>query len=784
MIWRDLDKYLILQRIIKLVYSKHILFGGCILLLLTFYGCSNTRYLSENEELCVDVKLKVNSEKKLNKKAVKKELDNIANPKLNKKTLGLRAKLWVYNRVKKKPDTKLRRWLKTKVGEPPVLMSSISPDKTSDIMISRLNSLGFFNSKVKYQVISKRKKAKLTYTVTINTPYTFNTVVFPSDNDTLSTYIKATQEKSIIKPGQQYNLDLLKEERARIDQVLKNRGFYFFNEDYLLFKIDTTTGNKTLNATLIVKDDTPEKAKVKYILEDVYVIAGFSVDDTTGTKNDTILIDGYHYIDNDSTFKPKVIIRSVFLKKGKRYSRKAHNQTISRLMGMGVFKYVNIKYEDTIIDNEGRLKAFIYMTQIPSKSVQAQLEVITKSNNFTGPSLTLSYKNRNLLKGVEQFVFNTNGGFELQINGIQKRLSYELGVNTQLYIPKFVTPFAIRNKLSMFVPKTKFDLGFRLLNRVLFFNMRSFHFSYGYTWKQTARKEHQFEPISINFARLFSTTPAFEQLLSENNFLRKSFEQQFTTGSNYSFTYNSLVGQEKKNQYYFNATLDLSGNAVSLVQSIYKHNKPSHENPYKIFGHEYSQYSKISTDTRYYYTISKKNKVATRLIAGIGIPYGNSNSMPYIKQFFSGGANSIRAFLPRTVGPGTYQLPDSLFKRTFLDQAGDIKLEGNLEYRFTIVSFLKGAVFADAGNVWLIRPNAELPGGEFTKQFYKQIAVGTGFGLRVDISFIVIRFDIGIPLRDPELPENERWVGDNIDFSSSAWRKQNVVLNIAIGYPF
>jgi outer membrane protein assembly factor BamA len=778
-------KYGIKPRVKKLMGPSQTFWSAAgIFLLIVFCGCSNTRYLSENEELCIAVKLNVNSETKLNKKAVKKEMDKIASQRLNKKTLGLRAKLWVYNHVKKQPNTKLGRWLKNKVGEPPVLMSSIDPDKTSDIMISRLNSLGFFNSRVSYRVVSKRKKAKLLYTVTITTPYMFNTITFPQEKDTLNNAIRATQNETLVKPGKRYNLDVLKDERARIDQELKNNGFYFFNQDFLLFKIDTAFGNKTVNATITVKKDIPERAKYQYTLEDVYVISSFSADDSASGRYDTVSVDGLLYIDKDSAIKPKAIVRSIFLKKDGLYSRKLHNQTISRLMGMGVFKFVTIKYIDTIVNNKGRLRAFIYMTRMPEKSFQAQLEVVTKSNNFTGPALTLSYKNRNLLRGVEQFVFNTNGGFELQLNGFQKRLSYELGANAQLYIPKFVTPIAIRNGSSMFVPKTRLDIGFRLLNRVLFFNMRSFHLSYGYIWKETAQKEHQLDPISINFARLYSTTPAFEQLLNENSFLRKSFEQQFTIGSTYSFTYNTLIGEEKKNQYYFTATIDLSGNTLSLLQSLNNAGKPSPESPYTLFDHAYSQYSKVSTDARYYYSISKKNKVATRLIAGIGVPYGNSNSIPYIKQFFSGGANSIRAFLPRTVGPGTYQLPDSLFKKTFLDQAGDIKLEGNVEYRFTIVSFLKGAVFADAGNVWLIKPNPELPGGEFTRQFYKQLAVGTGLGIRVDISFIVIRFDVGIPLRNPELPENERWVMDNIDFGSSDWRKQNVVLNIAIGYPF
>jgi outer membrane protein assembly factor BamA len=193
----------------------------------------------------------------------------------------------------------------------------------------------------------------------------------------------------------------------------------------------------------------------------------------------------------------------------------------------------------------------------------------------------------------------------------------------------------------------------------------------------------------------------------------------------------------------------------------------------------------VSTDTRYYLTINANSRIATRVIAGVGLPYGNSNELPYLKQFFSGGSNSIRAFLPRTVGPGIYRKPDSLLTRTFLDQAGDLKLEGSVEYRFTIISVLKGALFLDAGNVWLLNKNDLRPGGEFNPNlFYKQFAVGTGFGLRLDVTFFVLRIDLGMPLRKPYLPLGQRWVTDEIDFGNTAWRKQNLVLNIAIGYPF
>jgi outer membrane protein assembly factor BamA len=414
------------------------------------------------------------------------------------------------------------------------------------------------------------------------------------------------------------------------------------------------------------------------------------------------------------------------------------------------------------------------------------MQTVTKSNNFTGPALTLSYKNRNLTKGAELFVFNIDASYETQLTGAKKGLnSFELGATTQLFVPKFVTPFRIRDESSQFVPKTKFDLGFRILHRVEYFDMNSINFSYGYTWKETAQKEYQFDPISINFAKLMKTTDQFEKLLQQNTFLRKSFEQQFTLGSRASFTYNSIIGIEKPNQWYFNATVDLSGNTAYLIQSLVSKRKATEEKPYSLFGYEYSQYSKISTDTRYYLSIDKDNKIATRFIAGVGIPYGNSNSMPYIKQFFSGGSNSIRAFLPRTVGPGSYRRPDTTSTRVYLDQAGDMKLEANFEYRFTIISVLKGALFLDAGNVWLIRKSAELPGGEFKpRESRKEIAIGTGFGLRVDVSFFVLRLDLGIPLRKPYLPETERWVGDDIQFGSPTWRKNNLVLNIAIGYPF
>lgn len=758
-----------------------------MLLVLTFSSCSNTKYLVDGEQLYTGNKIIIRSDTTVNKKQLKSELGQLARPKPNQTYLGTRPKLWVYNIAGNKANRGIRKWLRTKIGERPVLLSNVDPETTAAIMTNRLTSLGYFGANVKFKVITNHKKASVIYTATVSRPYTIRQVIFPSTSDNLSTAVIGQEKGCLIKKGDQYNLDKIIEERLRIDNQLKNGGFYFFNPDYILFKADTTAFNRSVVLTLTIKPETPEKAKVIYVLRDIYILPSYKLNaDSIPIIADTIIIKGCYYLNTDSAYRPEAILRSVFLKRGDYYRRSNHNLTISSLMGMGVFKFASIVFKDTIINHQGVLDGHINLTAMPPLSLQVQLEAVTKSNNYTGPALTLSYKNRNLFRGAELFAINLNSNFETQLSGKQKGyFSYEFGGNVQLFVPRFVTPFTIKNQSTWFIPKTKMELGYRVLHRMQYFNMHALNINYGYIWKEDAQKEWEFTPLNINFAKLTHITPEFEKLLEQNSYLRKSFEEQFTIGGKASYTYNSLIGVEKQNQYYFNVTIDLSGNTVYLVQSLLSNYRATEAHPYKLGGYRYSQYTKLATDFRYYLRINPDHKIATRIIIGVGMPYGNSSTMPYIKQFFSGGSNSIRAFLPRSIGPGAFKIADSLVGKTLLNQAGDIKLEGNLEYRFTIISVLKGALFMDAGNVWLIRKNADLPDGEFhLKTFQSQIAVGTGFGLRVDLSFFVMRFDLGIPLRKPAQLATERWVVNKINFGNPTWRKDNLVLNIAIGYPF
>ncbi len=754
--------------------------------MLVFISCSNMKYIPEGDFLYTGARVKVEANPKVVKKQVRKELENTLRAKPNTSFLGLRPQLWIYNVTGNQPKG-LKKWLQKNVGEPPVYLSNIDPERITMIMRSRLESEGYFKSTVRFEIRKKKKKATVEYTANVTTPYRIGNYDFPPAEDSLGAVIGATFDHKLIARESQYDLDVLKQERARIDAELKKVGYYFFNADYLLFEADTAIGDKHVNIRLTVKKDIPAKARIPYFLDKIYINPSYSLAaDSLHEDVDTVYIDGYYYF-NDGVFRPKAIIRSVFLKKGDKYNRDLYNLTIRRLMGISAFSFVNIKYSDRINESgNGLLDARILLTRGPAKSITIEPDLVTKSNNYSGPAVTLSFKHRNLLKGAELLLLTVDGNYEIQLAGSGKGYSsYEIGGGVRLYFPRFFLPFRVDQINGLNAPKTKFEAEIRLIHRMQLFDMANLKFTYGYTWRISDRDEFEVDPAALNFSKLLSQTAKFDELIAQNSYLRRSFEQQFTFGSTLSYTHNGLLGIQRRNQFYFNATIDLSGNVLSLFQSLVKPYKNTESHPYDLFGFNYSQYTKVTGDARYYFALDKNNRIATRLIAGVGIPYGNSKVMPYLKQFFSGGANSIRAFLPRTIGPGSYSPPDSIRLNSYFDQSGDIKLEVNLEYRFPIFSVLKGAIFLDAGNVWLMRADTNFAGGEFrANRFMQQIAVGTGIGLRIDASLFVIRFDIGIPLRKPALPQGERWVVNQVDFGNAKWRRNNLVLNIAIGYPF
>ena len=782
-----------------LTNSKLILSVLSIFSLFHLAGCSGTSKLPEGKRLYTGATVKLESKEKIkDETALSTELAATITPKPNTSFFGIRPGLFFYNLAgtpKKKKG--LRSFIKNNLGAEPVFYDSVNNNNITALMVNRLNNAGYFNSTVGFKENIKGKTVNVTYTAQVAKPYTISNIVYPTGGDTLGPIyrdIAASQAASLLKTGDNYNLATFTAERVRIDADLKNKGYFYFDPDFILYKVDTTQNDYTVNIYPTIKAEAPAKALLPYKLGDIRIYTNYTLRlDSTAYTNPPVRLNGYHYYPDEESLKAKHLLPSVFLEKDSLYSRRDHALTVSRLMGLGLFRFVDVQFRDS--DSLAQaLNANIRLTPSRLQSMRAELEMVTKTNNFAGPGFNARYRHRNLMRGAEQLQINFNISQESQIGGGGNRSgtdtgssdntnsginSFTFGTQAQLDVPRFITPFNLTNLRTEFVPKTRFTLGYSYMNRVNYFQMNAYNATYGYIWRPKPRFTYEITPINLQFARLSKVGPEFQDRLNKNLFLRRSFEEQFIVGSIYNFTYNTQNQQKHNQDFFFNANLDLSGNLLGLFTSKVQGQT---EIPNTLIKQPFSQYSRLALEGRYYKNLTRGSRLASRIIVGAGIPYSNSSTLPYIKQFFIGGSNSIRAFRPREVGPGTYSVttdPNQTDNTSngFFDQTGDIKFEANAEYRFDIIPYLKGAVFVDAGNIWLARASADRPGGEFIfSKALSQLAVGTGAGLRIDAEFFVLRFDLGIPVRDP--------IQENPYVFTIPPQRKNMVLHIAVGYPF
>ena len=522
----------------------------------------------------------------------------------------------------------------------------------------------------------------------------------------------------------------------------------------------------------------PKQAKQAYTIDNIYLYPDYSISADTLPAKSFAAFDykDFTIVDPQKKFKPQLYDRSLLFHKGDLYSRTDHNKTLNRLVNLGVFEYVKNQFK--IADSSANsLNAYYYMTPLTKKSLRAEIKGKTNSADYAGGDLNVSWRNRNTFGGAELLTLSAYGGYEAQVSGQNNGYNvYKYGGEASLTWPHLITPFHFKTN-SAFVPKTKATLNYEYQARTKLYSLNSFKTSFGYLWKENVRKEHQLNIMNINYVHPFKVTQLYKDQIALNPTLAHVTTPQLIFGPSYTYTYTNTVETQKKSTYYFQGGIGLSGNILGLVSGA------DYKNPSTIFGVAYSQYVKLDTDLRNYLNIGTGSTLASRIVLGIGLPYGNSRELPFIKQFYVGGTNSIRAFRARSVGPGSYH--PQVDSNSFLpDQSGDLKLELNTELRQHLFSIVEGAVFVDAGNIWLLNKDPDKPGAEFSKDFLKQLAVGTGVGLRFDLSFLVLRTDLAFPLRIPYLPQGNRWVLDQIDFASSQWRKQNLIFNLAIGYPF
>lgn len=745
-----------------------------IIVLSIITSCSVSKYIPEDRALYTGSSIKVQAEGKIEDKSeLVDELHELVRPKPNSKILGWRLPLLVHYKEKFGKIGFINRFLNKKIGEPPVYMDDLNLPKSEDLLLNHLQNNGYFKSEIQSSSQIKRQHGKVTYEINLDSPYVLNQYVLDTSELPIHKDIKIALKNTPIEPDQRFALSRLKAERTRIDDHLKSLGYYNFNGDYLIFEADTNLhDSKQFNLYLRLKQEVPEKALVPYTIESISVYPNYSLGQSDANQ-DTVQIDGVDFIQEGEFFKPHLLTAYVLLRKGERYTPKASKLTSQQFSSLGTYRFVNIRHDEINNQNTtgtaGQLATSIYLSPLNKRSLKAEMQAVVKSNNFAGPALMLTYSNRNLFRGGELLQINGKMAYESQLTKDQfgNLNSTQFGLNADLIIPRLV-PFRPMARYEYDVPKTKISVGIEYLNRSELYLLRTISSTYGYTWNTSRYISHEFNPVNLNLVDLTNTTPRFNEILESNPFLSNSFEQRFIGGMTYNFTFNQMTNAQVKHPFYVNVNAEVAGNGLNLVSNGY-----NAEGKATFLGLEFAQYAKSSVDVRYQLPLGRTHRLVSRVFAGLGMAYGNSEVMPFSRQFFSGGPYSVRAFSIRSLGPGSYS-PDGDNVDSFFDQAGDIRLEFNTEYRFPIYSILKGAVFVDAGNVWLRNENASLPGGQFSNDFIRELGLGTGFGLRIDVQNFVIRGDLAAPLSKPYLPRGERF---GFDY-------QHPVFNFAIGYPF
>ena len=692
-----------------------ILFWGLILILA---ACNNTKHLSDSEYLYTGAKVELQSDTEVpEKKELMSSLEEALYPDPNRKLLGLvRFRLWLYYLAGETEKEKgFRYWLKYKMGEPPVLLEDVNQENVSRLLRNRTFNRGHFKSMVSHEVKIKKKKASVHYTVQAETPYRIRDVHYPPDTTWLLGSIAWVKDKTLLKKGEIYELDLIERERQRIRDRLLRMGFYYFSPSNIYFQADTTVSGREVDLFLRVKSDIPEKAATRFRINEIYIYSNYSLEDTLSTScPDTLLVDSMHYISRIDRFRPVEITNVIFLKKNEMYDREEHEKSISRLIGLDAFKFVNIRFEEAeLTDTMGRLNMHVYLTPEKINTVRAELKGIAKSNNFAGPGLELTYINRNIFRGAEKLTVSTHGSWETQIGGDRENLnSYELGIDARLQYPRLETPFRITKNKQKFVPTTYIDMGYTFQHRVKYYTAHSLNTGFGYTWKNVLTSRQDLTLLSIEYYELGNTTDLFEEKLKTNPYLESTFQDQFMIGPRYSYTYNNQMLNDLKHHYYFQGRVDMSGLIVNGIMQGLDQVQGQDVETDRLFGNLYAQYFKTDGDVRYYQNLKGENRLVYRLFGGVGFPFGRSETLPYVKQYYAGGTNGIRAFRAREVGPGSFLPPDSA--SVFFEQTGDIKLEANVEYRFGIQGPLKGAFFMDAGNIWLMNETSDRPNSKFS----------------------------------------------------------------------
>lgn len=773
-------------------HHKRITFRWVMIFLLSgllLTSCNTKKHLQPGQQFVKKNSVTIKGDMSRSAKtSLSYQMGQLAKQKPNTRFLkAFRTRLWWYYKAQEETQqdtSKFYNFILNRVAEAPVIYDPEQAEKTAESMEFYLNNRGYFDADVSYDDTLKRKKKTINiiYRAELNNPLRIGELKFESNNPLIQSILDSTAKASFLKSGNLVSKTSFDQEKTRIVRTMRNKGLLYFYPNYVFFEGDSSD----YKANVTVKINPPEEADVKlYHINNIIVHTQYYPAQSIYAINDTTLYEGIKLVkkqDDDFMIKYQPVLSSILIKKGARYNLQLHEETSRRLGGLSVYKFVSIKYipSDTLdINGKNYLDCVIYLT--PDKKMQwgSDLEVNTIRDNVIGDAigtfLSINYEDRNFLNGSELLSANASGGVEFALGDSTRLLNtVDLRFQSDLYLPRV---YLNSPNFPFNGAQARLSLSYNYLSRVRQFTYNSMTTSFGFDLKKKKNTSSVVNIFSFNYLDPTLDSVFQATTLAGQELLIRSFDPQFIIGGNYAFSYTGKPNPSG-GVFALRTNLELTGNWLNILDQFI-----DKDNPFELGnGITYSQFARGEIDGRY--TITKRRtEAAFRIASGIGLPYGNSaeTGLPYVKQFFAGGTTSIRAWRIRELGPGSFVDTSNV---TIPYQAGDFLLEANAEYRFDmrfIHNYLEGAVFLDAGNIWSLTDGSDGGSKLLTNNFYKQIAIGTGFGFRIDFGYFLIRIDLAWKLRTPYLnSRNSYWVyGGNHQFKLSDGR-----VNLAIGYPF
>lgn len=766
-------------------------------------SCSSTRALPEGEQLYIGID-KINYSEHENSEhflTTQEEVEAALACEPNGALFGssrIRSPfpigLWIWNAFSKS-DSKFDKWMVNTFGKTPVLMSGVNPALHASVAQSVLRNHGYFRGKVDYEELTMKnpKKGKIRYDVQLNHLFTLDSIAyvgFPAVGDTL---IRATLNDALIHRGDPFSVATLDAERTRITQLFRNNGYFYYQPSYASYLADTLMVPGKVQLRFQLADGIPEQANHKWYIGrttvDLRKSRSEQLTDSVTRRRLTLRFSGRR-----PAVRAGVIMRNVKLRQGQMFCYDDLMETENNLLSSGLYSSVNFNFTprdstaecDTLDMNISCLFDKKYDFYIESN-------IKGRTTGRMGPELILGLTKRNALRGGETFDINLHGSYEWRVGtkkifASEKLETYTVGLDASLKFPRIVTPLNLFNKQRRMLrerrqrlnlkrrqyfstPTTTLKLGFDVESRANYFRMHTASGELTYRWQTTATSSHEFSPISVVYQFKNHTTDLFDLIYTETPFLIKALADQFITKMSYTYRYSSPRGT--RNPIAWETTVSEAGNLISLGFMVA--GKKWSETDKKLFKNPYAQFVKLNTDFVKRWQMTENTSLVAHVNAGFIWNYGNSEYSPFSEQFFVGGASSIRAFSVRSLGPGRVVPEVDSYK--YLLQTGDLKLLANLEYRFKIVGSLNGALFLDAGNVWNVGKYYSDDSKIRLKRLPKDLALGTGFGLRYDLEFLVLRVDWGFALHAPYKTSHNGY------FNMRKF-KEIQTINFAVGYPF